>query len=375
MTHTPRGTGFGKIAVGIADALSLQHAVHLLGVGPAQASEAWAGLAVEPIDIGCTSALRTRLALSKPDVLLLVGVNTLTAWQAKKVRADGYAGILVAYVPVEGPIHTIDRLQGLRACTAFIAYHATGAQLLSKALGRECPWIYHGADIAAVPSTTPRQQLRHQLLPAAGRHTEKVWILNANRHDGRKCPELTLRAFATIHTLVPAVVLVMHCNPKRPGVNLRIERDRLGLLDQVIFTRDEIPGPWSDAQLSDLYSCCEIGVSSALGEGWGLIPFEHALRGGAQILPAHAGLVELWEDAPQWVPVSASMRMDAVSSGLAPNVDVLAAAMLALAQDATLTRQKADACGLHARRASFSWDTVGSQWLDLIARLLVMSGS
>ena len=371
IAHTPRGTGFGKIAIGIANALSLQHEVNLIGVGHARASNLWQGIEADQDDIGCTTALRNWLRSNNTDILLLVGVNTLIAWQAERVRKDGFTGILIAYVPVEGPIYNSDRLQGLRSCTEVVAYHATAAEDLTNVLGKSCivSWIYHGIHKNPV-AIISRPALRKKLLSVAENHLDRVWMLNANRNDDRKCPELTLRAFAEIVPKFPNTTLVMHCNPNRPGVNLRVERDRLRLQDNVIFTKDIFSGSWSDEQIGDLYSCCEIGINSALGEGWGLIPFEHALRGGAQILPAHAGLLEIWEEIPKWVPVRKPKALDAVSLGQIPDSDALASAMLIFLQDPVVRSQNAVACGIHASKKRFNWNTINKQWQALILKLL-----
>ena len=373
VSHTPRGTGFGKVAIGIAGQLAAQHTVQLIGVGPACALDAWVGLHSDIKDIGCTSALREKLRDHSTDLLILVGVNVLSAWQAERVRRDGYRGILLAYVPLEGPIGDSSRLQGLRSCTEVVAYHATAALALSTALGASCAvsWIYHAVHHSApCAQWGARPQRRLNLLPTLASHAERTWMLNANRNDLRKCPEATLQAFATIVSMAPQTTLLMHCNPKRPNMDLRVERDRLGLRDHLIFTQDVLPGSWTDAHLSELYACCEIGLSSSLGEGWGLIPFEHAHQGGAQILPAHAGLQEIWGGAPTWVPVGAQQRVDPVSIGQRLEPSRYAEAMLGVLRDPIRLSENAQACYAHASQAQFSWHAIGVQWHALINRLL-----
>ncbi|MGR3889733.1 hypothetical protein [Pseudomonas sp. 1152_12] len=374
VSHTSRHTGFGNVAVGIANALALVHCVTVIGAGPAHVAEKWVELKSDPRDIGRTSALRTRLRENSTDVVLLIGVNVLTAWQAQCVRKDGYKAILVAYVPVEGPIYKADRLAGLRACTQVVAYHPMAARALASAVPGlpVISWIFHAVRQPRAPLITllARPTLRRKLLPGLTQHWDRVWILNANRNDHRKCPEATLRAFASIVSQRPDTTLMMHCEPLRPHINLRAERDRLGLTNNVVFTHDELPKPWSEQQLSELYAVCEIGVSSALGEGWGLIPFEHALQGGAQVLPAHPGLLDIWGGAMQWVPVGEPRPVDRVSMGHVPDQQLLAESMLALATDPVRCRQQAAACRAQAAKEQFSWETVGQQWRTLVDTLL-----
>jgi D-inositol-3-phosphate glycosyltransferase len=372
VSHTPRATGFGKVATGIANALASCHAVQVLGLGPALPSEVWIGLASEPLDIGCSSALRAATRGRSTDLVLLVGVNVLSAWQAARLRADGYRGVLLAYVPVEGPIVDSRRLQGLAACDQVVAYHAVGAAALATALAMQrVGWIYHAIrHTLPTPPAGTKAQLKRQLLPEAAAHFDRNWVLNANRNDVRKCPEASLRAFATARPGLPDTTLVMHCNPMRPGVNLLAECDRLGIRKDVLFTRALRPGSWSESDLAGLYACSSIGISSVLGEGWGLVPFEHALLGGAQIMPAHAGLTEIWGAAPAWVPLGAAAPMDHVSSGFQVNQAALSEALRQLGRSPDAVARNAADCQAQAKQVQFSWSAVGAQWRALVARHL-----
>ncbi|MFS2140385.1 hypothetical protein [Duganella sp. Dugasp56] len=88
VSHTPRGFGFGKVAAGIADALASRHVVRVLGLGPAMQPEGWTGESCDPLDIGCSSALRAALRTDGADLVLLVGVNVLSAWQASNLQSQ-----------------------------------------------------------------------------------------------------------------------------------------------------------------------------------------------------------------------------------------------------------------------------------------------
>ncbi len=207
------------------------------------------------------------------------------------------------------------------------------------------------------------------LLPDTG-STAGPWFLNANRNDWRKRPELTMQAFAPIAEQHPDARLVMHCQPCRPDMDLRIEQARLGLGHHVIFSQQECQQPWPDEQLSLLYASCEIGVSSTMAEAWGLVGFEHAMHGAAQILPEHAVLREIWGDAPSWVPRGTETRVDMTFAGAEPQVDAMTEVMHSLVENPDIMRNVGLACRDRARDRSLSWEAVGTQWLTLIACLL-----
>ena len=43
-----------------------------------------------------------------------------------------------------------------------------------------------------------------------------------------------------------------------------------------------------------LMQSCDVGITTSMGEGWGLGTFEHAATGAAQIVPDHIGFSENW---------------------------------------------------------------------------------
>jgi glycosyltransferase involved in cell wall biosynthesis len=321
---------------------------------------------------------------TRPAAVVLVGEGDLGGWIATRLRRDGFTGAVVAYVPIEGPVLDPAPLARLHNATAVVAYTRVGAAALLEAMTATAR---SGAvpDLAVIPHATDpatpagsaedsrqlmrAELMRAELIPDAG-SVAGPWLLNANRNDWRKRPELTMRAFAPIAERHPDARLVMHCNPCRHDMDLRIERARLGLVDRVILTRDANQRPWPEERLSLLYASCEIGVSTTMAEAWGLVAFEHARHGAAQVMPRHAGLAEIWGDAPVWVPLGQRTRVDMTFGGAEPQVDPLTAILLNLIEHPPDMHSAGRACQRRARDPSLSWETVGTQWLTLIAKLL-----
>lgn len=374
-SHTGRETGFGRIAWGIAQSLSAAFQVHVVGLGPGREEDSWSGHPHHRLDPTRTSAL-SELSLSlKPDAIVLIGQGQLLAWQVTRLRRDGFSGALIPYVPMEGPVHNPVPLAELRASTLIAAYTATGASDLKAALrtsddlGLPLPPVYvipHAIDGTFLCASPDRPKLRAKLFPGLAHRSGGIWFLNANRNDYRKRPELTLAAFAPVAAKFSDTMLVLHCSPDRPGTDLSQLRDSLGLQDRVIFTREFYPDSLTEQQLAELYACCDIGVNTALAEGWGLISCEHALSGAAQIVPAHEGLKSIWKDIPLWIPVGEKLPLDDVFFGQIPQQEVLTAAMLDLASDPDQRQQIALRCQTHAADARLGWDRVGSAWRKLV---------
>ena len=286
VTHTGRGTGFGRVAAGIAAALSTEHDVHLVGLGHAAPGEPWVGHQHDPVlDPTRTAAAGDVVRATRPAAVVLVGEGDLSGWIATRLRRDAFTGAVVAYVPIEGPVLDPAPLARLHNATAVVAYTRVGAAALLEAMTAtsrtgavpHLAIIPHAIDPAtpAGSAEVSRQRTRAELIRAAripdAGSVAGPWLLNANRNDWRKRPELTMRAFAPIAERHPDARLLMHCNPRRHDMDLRIERARLGLVDRVILTRDENQRPWPEERLSQLYASCEIGVSTTMAEAWGLV--------------------------------------------------------------------------------------------------------
>ena len=48
-----------------------------------------------------------------------------------------------------------------------------------------------------------------------------------------------------------------------------------------------------------------IGINTANGEGWGLVPFEHAACKKPQVLPNHTSFAEVWKNKALLADVAA----------------------------------------------------------------------
>ena len=82
------------------------------------------------------------------------------------------------------------------------------------------------------------------------------------------------------------------------GWNVIVLARRHGIEDRLILTADQpfLPAV-PDATLNQIYNCCDVGINTSIGEGWGLVSFEHGSTGAAQIVPRHSACEELWRDA------------------------------------------------------------------------------
>ncbi|MFW0757731.1 hypothetical protein ACN1C3_23880 [Pseudomonas sp. H11T01] len=377
-SQTGRATGFGHIACGIANALAREHTVDVIGVGPAHASEAWTGHPHSELDPTRRSILSIVRQRAAPDVILLLGQGQLQSWQISGLRSEGYAGLIMGYVPIEGAVYNAAPLEGLLRADHLVTYTQASAQVLIDALrsldtGVSLPHIStiaHAVETGTTLKVESKAALRAALFPGAAHRQEGTWVLNANRNDQRKRPEIALRAFASVAQRHGNATLILHCQSRRRDVDLCIERDRLGLRRQVLITSEFEASPLSADRLTQLYACCEIGINSTLGEGWGLVPCEHALQGGAQVLPGHANLREIWTDAPLWAPVRDAVRLDEVFCGQLPEEGALEQGLRTLLEHPDQASRVANNCYDCINQPAYGWEQVGTQWTQLISTAL-----
>ncbi|HSR41990.1 MAG TPA: hypothetical protein VLL48_07460, partial [Longimicrobiales bacterium] len=235
-------------------------------------------------------------------------------------RGPGPRSPLLAYLPLDGEAGSLSAavLEGLRAYDGIAVYTEWARGELIRAFeacgGPPRPPVVrvgHGVDLECFrPPASPedrdalaraRAALKRRLLPGLDDPFGTLLVLNANRPDARKRIDLTLEGFADFLRRVPGARarLVLHHALTTPEVDasLRALADRLGIRSRVIFGPLGPARVADDAHLAELMAACEIGLNTSMGEGWGLLAFEHAATGAAQVLGRHSAHPELWEGA------------------------------------------------------------------------------
>lgn len=122
-------------------------------------------------------------------------------------------------------------------------------------------------------------------------------IMNANRNSPRKRYDIFLHAFHLFQKDKSDVRVYCHCGMVDEGIDIVRFVTDYGFKDKLLVTSNKVSMPGvSDAMLNKVYNFSNIGVNTTMGEGWGLVSFEHAATMKPQIVPAHSACLELWED-------------------------------------------------------------------------------
>ncbi len=318
-----------------------------------------------------------------PAVILIIGhpwkVPAFSAVAAKSPAK------LAVYMPIEGrptDSEIAASLSGVDLCIAYTAYARDALKHLLNGEGPTIINIGHGigdefricAPGKTLLNNDTRQELRRKLFPGHPDFWGRPMLLNANRAYWRKRLDLTIEGFALAAADIDAS-LYLH------GAALsRYERERLEALiqkfeiqDKVLLNALNITGKViQNSDLISLYQACDAGITTSMGEGWGLCSFEHAATGAAQIVPDHTSFAENWPSGtamhfPASEPFHVADEATEMYAGSA--VDIGKAIYTLFESTETLQQYSANACA-HAQRDDYHWTNIAAQFDGALESLL-----
>lgn len=363
-------TGLQRVMARLLGELAADFEVHWLGLGHRGPAIRGEGFTLHPTNLegGDVFAVESGRELADAlgaDVVLLYNDWWLLAKYRRALdRRGGRRPRVVAYCPLDGRITTGEVADAVAWADDVVAFTEFARDELDRAGVPRVHVIGHGVD-ADHFAPMDRAATRAAALP--GIPADAFVLLNANRLQPRKRIDLTVEAFAALAAGRPDAHLVLHHALEGVSGEEELE-DQLGALDadvaaRVHRSRDELSG----VELNVLYNACDVGVNTSTGEGWGLVSFEHALTGAAQVVPGHSACAELWAGAAEVVePVTASVPAYARLELQEVHAADVAAALARLHDDPAHRRSIAAAGRDRAREPRFSWAEVGRRWRTLL---------
>ena len=305
----------------------------------------------------------------QPDVVLLhhdlylysVLVEALTAYRATKPHVR-----VAVYCPIEWAATRPGNVRTLEGCDVVVAYTRFGARTIEAAFaGRDgapdVAVIGHGVDTRVF---RPAGGARPALFPGRPELEDAFVVLNANRNVPRKMIGLSMAAFAEFAAGKSDAYLLLHMGMRDTGIDVPSLARELGITDRILTTTDEdAPPRLPDETLNLVYNASDVGLNTATGEGWGLVAFEHAATGAAQVMPDHSACTELWRDKALLIPVEQGREEEGVVS-----LDGTVAALERLYADPALRSRLGEAARAHALDPRFDWDTIAESWKTLLLK-------
>jgi glycosyltransferase involved in cell wall biosynthesis len=391
------GTGLTRVMHSIMRRLADRHEIHYLGIGYAGETIRDRGLTIHPTNPkggDVFAAFQAKRLIEEIDPALVFILHDIWHFEYYLRILGPYRDRLkiVCYIPLDGRIvdeddaAALERADRVVVYTQFARNEFEGAfDRLRAKRGGEFPAVEvvpHGVDrdrfhpfpeLKQASFAPPaRAGAKRRVFPGLPDADGSFVVLNASRPDQRKRVDLTVEGFARFSAGKPGNVrLCLH-----HAIMGEPERDRIGSLVQRFGLGERLhlnplgEGVRDDRELNLLYNACDVGINTSMGEGWGLVSFEHGAAGAAQVVPDHSAYAELWRGraelippAKRYVPEFSVLEMGEVSpEGVAQALDTLYA-------DPQRRRHLSQAAYEAAQNPEYSWDAIAERFDELFAEV------
>jgi len=389
--HQP--TGYARVITSMLRPLAHRYDIHQFSLGDVDGRHHPWPLHGNPdrADAYGVVALGNLIEELRPDLLLIVFDIWLYYAYRGMLRERFPRLPAILYCPIDGDDANPAFLRGLADLDGLVLFTNFAKRVVLEAADRpdgvtlpSIDVIPHGVDADAFqPAAVDgqgrpdleagRQAARRRLFPDRPELEDGFLVLNANQNNPRKRLDRTLEGFARFAQGKPAGVrLYLHTDLNEAGCELRPIARRLGIEDRLLWTearlRDEfVP----DAALRLIYSACDVGINTSIGEGWGLVAFEHGATAAAQVLPRNSVHEELWDGAADLVdaPQAVRGRHDFVTHRLV-DAEGVALALERLYTDRDWLRRRSLDASRRASDPRLSWTAIAGQWDACFQRTL-----
>jgi glycosyltransferase involved in cell wall biosynthesis len=377
-------SGFGRVMSEILHSLVDDFEVHQVGLnflgGPYQLP--WIVMPCEHRrGAACLAEAAVRL---QPAVIFMLDDLEPLGNYVEALRSIGSTSRLVAYCAVDsGPVHPwlVARFAGLHRLVTFTEFARRELEN-TAALMPECvTWGAvavepHGVDTDTFHPLFPlgndpvraRRQARVRMFPDDRRYDDAFIVLNANRNQPRKRIDLTMIGFARFVQGREDAFLYLHMGTQDHGWRILDVAELLGISDKLLISVETHGQPDMPSDVLNLvYNVCDVGINTSQREGWGLVPFEHAATGAAQIVGDNTASGALWQGHAELLETHLTL----LSTG-APfreyltSPEAICARLTALYEDPQLLARRSLEAYSFATRESFKWSTIGANWLRLL---------
>lgn len=303
------GYGFGRVLRALVSAWAPHHDVAHFEMGGATERDFPCAVSgrLAPEDREGFVALAAQAVAGRPDVVFLYLEAFPAARAVRAFKAVAPAVPVIVYCPIDHEFHAdaslapLGRADRLCVFTDFAARYVEDLLRSLAASDRPPCVVPHGVDPQRFAPLLPdpaaaRRAARARLFPFRSHLHDAFIVLNANRNQPRKRLDLTIDAFARFAKGKDDAYLYFHAGMRDQGCRLLPHAERRGVADRLLFTRWDTEHPCvTDEHLNLIYGACDVGVNTAVGEGWGLVAFEHAATGAPQIVPDHTGCGSIWK--------------------------------------------------------------------------------
>jgi glycosyltransferase involved in cell wall biosynthesis len=375
-------TGFARVSHSVLEHLAKKHEIVSYGMNYSGDPhdlpfKVYPAGTVNPNDRFGIGRLPLIIQKEKPDFVIVLNDIWICnqVWERIHLLKENLKFKFIAYFPIDSEYYIESQIAYIKDWDFAITFTIEQANRLiaqgvkPKLLGV----VPHGLDEGKFFPMS-RDEARNSLrLP-----TDKFIVLNANRNQPRKQMDLTIKAFAEFAVGKDDTMLYMHMSEKDIGWDIRsiflTEMSRRGLPheNRMIMTAQNIN--YSDAPpdelLNRIYNACDVGINTCNGEGWGLVPFEHASCRRPVVLPNHTSSADIWKGAADLIDVAAWIwdKDLGVERGIIDVKDA-AAKLTKLYEDPDHYANRARSCYELTQNPSYRWDQIAAAFDSAVEEL------
>lgn len=239
---------------------------------------------------------------------------------------------IVVYFPVDASFLDKDWFKHFDVVTETCVYTKFGFDEINKMQDGLNPVIVeHGLDRKSFYKLPEdKRTLKSKVYPDKEEFLDSFIVLNANRNQPRKRIDISILAFTLFAKDKPEnVKMYLHMGTRDMGWDILKLAFRYNVENRLIVT-NTLPGIQSVGldKLNLIYNSTEVGINTAVGEGWSLTNMEHAVTGAPQVVADHSALHELYSDCgilvqvdtwavnPETLTVSGITRAEDMAKGL-----------------------------------------------------------
>lgn len=385
------GTGFARVNHSIIENLPKEYEIHHLGINYTgdphpykhyiyPASVGMSGLT----DVYGVTRLDTIINAVKPDFIFLLNDAWIIDIYLNRLKELRKANIpIITYFPVDAEEHSpiwYGNFDIVRAACVYTEF----ARAVVKEAGS--PNMYsskihvvpHGTDVSKF-YPIPKEEARNSLYPKdkMDEFMNSFIILNANRNQPRKRIDITLWAFKKFCEDKDDVKLYLHMGVSDEGINIIEKATQYGFDKKLVVTTLEgsipnVPTPF----LNIIYNATDVGINTSMGEGWGLVNWEHASAKKLQILPRHSAIPEIWEEKAVLMDATVKhMFPYANTVGRVVDVDAAVDALNYAYWDwkennSAISNEMAEKAYKMVTSKQYSWKTVANKFDEIIKSVI-----
>lgn len=387
-------TGFARVLHSVLDRIKRKYEIHHLGInflGDPHDTDWKVYVARNGGDVYGINRLQSLIETVKPRLVFFINDVWILIRYMPVLKKYKDQLKTVMYFPVDGEPLDPDIIKQLGDVNQLVAYNEFGKRVMQDAVAsvrREDPEfkpppiavIPHGVDTKVFYPYTDdktgasgRLRAKKELFPNRKDFLDSFIVLNANRNQPRKRIEITMQGFALFAANKPDnVKLYLHMGTEDVGWNLVSLAKRYEIEGRLILNSMSKDIPVEPIErLNLIYNACEVGINTSMGEGWGLVSFEHAATGAAQVVPRHSACEELWQGAAEFLEPVFSVTIERVlTEGKLVSPEGVAFALERLYQNPAHLRAMSRAAYRNATQSKYKWDRIAKRWDKLFQEVL-----